>query len=139
MKRVAEMKLLGCKLSDDGGHSAELDFKIDKATKAFYANAKQLKCKSVSIYVRVRLLRILVAQVLLHGMETLAITRALLDRVDGFYSGLVCIMMGFKRRPDETLQEYIHRKRSAAKRVLTTTTGTASFMLCAKAWRYYGH
>eukprot|EP00973_Karenia_brevis_P014136 1922741-Karenia_brevis.AAC.1 len=75
-------------LADDGGISVELDDKISKATKAFYANAKQLRCKSVSIYTRVKLLRTLVAQVLLHGLETLPVTRALLDRLDGFYGRL---------------------------------------------------
>eukprot|EP00973_Karenia_brevis_P008801 1190194-Karenia_brevis.AAC.1 len=72
-------------------------------------------------------------------METLAITRALLDRVDSFYSRLVVIMLGSKRRPDETLHEYIHRRRTDAKRVLVSTTGSAAFMLCVKTWNYYGH
>eukprot|EP00973_Karenia_brevis_P070069 9740363-Karenia_brevis.AAC.1 len=47
--------------------------------------------------------------------------------------------MGIRRSVDDTLQQYIVKRRSAARKVLHNSTGTASFMFCIRAWNYYGH
>eukprot|EP00973_Karenia_brevis_P065019 9028943-Karenia_brevis.AAC.1 len=49
------------------------------------------------------------------------------------------MMMGIKKRSTEPLPDYLHRRRSEAKKVLVATTGTLSTMLYCRHWSFFGH
>eukprot|EP00973_Karenia_brevis_P023412 3221978-Karenia_brevis.AAC.1 len=83
---VNEMQVVGCMLASDATTGAELESKANKAMAAFRANSEQLCCKYAEIGKRLTLLYKLVGQVLLYGLETVALTQTFLDRLDGHYA-----------------------------------------------------
>eukprot|EP00973_Karenia_brevis_P078320 10874880-Karenia_brevis.AAC.1 len=97
------MKVLGCMVSANACVGDEIEFKVAKATAAFYANLEQLMCAKVNIKIRVRLLHKLVGQCLLYGCETMAWTQTVSDRYDGVLCRFVVRMLRMNRRDDETI------------------------------------
>eukprot|EP00973_Karenia_brevis_P082290 11407565-Karenia_brevis.AAC.1 len=65
---------------------------------------------------------------MLFGIETYSFTQAIAERLDGVYSKYVAIMMGLRKGVDETIMEYIIRRRSAARQILANATGTFMYM-----------
>eukprot|EP00973_Karenia_brevis_P062735 8723084-Karenia_brevis.AAC.1 len=116
-------------VSADSSLHADLDYKLDAARRAFYSSKDQLMCKDVGIKTRLLLLRRMVASVLLWCTETWHATSSVIDRLDGFYTGLVVRMLQWKKASDDTLHDFIVRRRQHARYLLSVTTGTAAWML----------
>eukprot|EP00973_Karenia_brevis_P089639 12398777-Karenia_brevis.AAC.1 len=138
-KKVADMKILGAMVSCDDTQSCELEFRLDKGLRAFYANARQLLCSRCSIQTRLGLLYKMVGQTMLFGTETLALTEDFVSRMCGAYSGYVVKMLNLKRKKDEEVEEYLIRTRGAAKSELLRHGTYFRHLLYARQWRYLGH
>eukprot|EP00973_Karenia_brevis_P002438 328979-Karenia_brevis.AAC.1 len=59
---VSSMTVLGSVLSAHASSGDDVDFRVSRATAAFYANQRQLMCRHVNIKIRVVLLFKLVGQ-----------------------------------------------------------------------------
>eukprot|EP00973_Karenia_brevis_P015804 2162905-Karenia_brevis.AAC.1 len=80
------MLVVGCVLASDATTGAELEHKCNRALTAFYSNSEQLCCKYAEIGKRISLLFKTVGQTLLYGLETIALTQTVLDKLDGQYA-----------------------------------------------------
>eukprot|EP00973_Karenia_brevis_P087572 12141851-Karenia_brevis.AAC.1 len=96
-------------------------------------------CKHVDIKVRLRLLRRMVASVLLWCIEAWHAPQTLWARIDGFYTGLAAQMLQWKKPDHELLDQWLRDRRAHAKYLLSVTTGTALYLAYKKQWNYLGH
>eukprot|EP00973_Karenia_brevis_P020565 2823706-Karenia_brevis.AAC.1 len=110
------MKILGCIISGDGQCGDDVENRVQAATRAFYANQEQLCYQGVGMQKRLQLLYSLVGQILLYGTQTCALTDSYLDRLDGCYMKFIANMLRIRRDSAESVGEYLHRRRSEAKR-----------------------
>eukprot|EP00973_Karenia_brevis_P025895 3573189-Karenia_brevis.AAC.1 len=112
-KQVHSMVFVGCTIHESGDPFAEVEYKYDKAVRAFYAAKNRLVDKSTSILARLKLLRTLVGNVFLYGMETMALPDHVCKRLDALYNRFVGQMMNI-HRPAECITDdmfFSHRSR----------------------------
>eukprot|EP00973_Karenia_brevis_P000925 127316-Karenia_brevis.AAC.1 len=73
---------------------------------------------------------------MLFGCETIALTQSVCDRLDGAFAKFVVTMMDVNKQEDESLQEFVMRRRKLAKDVLQNAGLFLSTIARRRQWRY---
>jgi len=138
--RKTGFKCLGTELSFDNRCGLEFSNRVTRAWRAFWANKHYFLCRDVDIVIRIRLLNILVAPVLFWASGAWHLTRVQLRKLCTVQSKMILKMMGGKKCPAQTMEEYM-AGRYRAVNFLRTKAGvdTWSVRALGSYIRWAGH
>lgn len=140
--RVDEIILLGNVVSVNCSADSELDHRIERAWKYFWAKSSLFLNKEAKLSKRLLLWNRTVAKSLLWGMETLTLHESQLQRLNREQNQMVCKMMGLRRfvEDDESWIEWTIRKTRMARMTIDYhSEGPIATHYLSKHFQWAGH
>ncbi len=119
-KAAAGFKVLGTQITFDNNYEVELESRLMKADKAFWANWGLLGCISVPLEKRLAIFTSAVNATMLWCAGTWNLTRAQNEKIRVRQMRLIRRMLRLKRREGELMGDFLHRANGILKEKLNT-------------------
>ena len=84
IERVQSYKYLGCQVNENWDNMQEVRARIEQARASFVRMKSVLCCRSLSLSVRIRVLRCYVFSILYYGIEAWTLTEAMCKKLEAF-------------------------------------------------------